>query len=74
MPVDDGVREGDTIILDLALHHGQPTLSAMGRVVWLRSLNRFAPLKNEAGIEFNHIDSDAIEGLLNLSKPSSRRW
>ena len=70
MPVYDGLHKGDNIHIDIALNHGQPFLSAVGKVVWLKPVGRIAPMKYEVGIEFESIDQNMIDGLLVFNRSS----
>ncbi|MFA5147041.1 MAG: PilZ domain-containing protein [Candidatus Omnitrophota bacterium] len=56
MPITRIVKEGDVINLDIEPKHKEGPVSATGKVVWTRPINRLARLEMDAGVEFIKID------------------
>jgi len=65
MPASSGIiNKGDTVKLDLENKGTREYISATGKVKWLRTLDRNAPLDEEVGIEFTSIQSTDLDKLL----------
>jgi len=61
------VRTGDSIKLDIYPYNRRNTVTAMGKVLWMRETSSIAGhllLDAEAGIEFTRISPDDLEKLL----------
>ena len=65
MPASSGIiNKGDTVKLDMENKGTREYISATGKVRWLRTLGRNAPLDEEVGIEFTGIQPIDIDKLL----------
>ncbi|MCX5666177.1 MAG: PilZ domain-containing protein [Candidatus Omnitrophica bacterium] len=65
MPASSGVlSKGDTVNLDMENKDTREYISATGKVKWLKTLDRNAPLDEEVGIEFTSIQPTDIDKLL----------
>ena len=65
MPVSSGaINKGDTIKLHMERPDGSGYMSTTGKVKWLKTLDRNAPLDEEAGIEFIGTELSEIEKFL----------
>ena len=63
LPLTRLIKEGDILDLDIKTDAKNAPVSALGKVVWTRTINRPAPLELDAGIEFvkiNPIDAGRL--------------
>ena len=64
LPITRIIRQGDILNLDIDPNDHKGNISALGRVVWTRPIERPAPLELDAGVEFikiNSSDADRLE-------------
>lgn len=67
LPVSRIVKSGDLIDIAIKPNGTETPISALGRVVWARKIERPAPLELDAGVEFVKINSDDVTRLLQTS-------
>ena len=69
IPIPSGIiNKGDAINLDMKTNDGKRHILAIGIVKWLKSINRNAPLDEEAGIEFVETNPSDIDRLIKSNK------
>ncbi len=64
IPCSGSIQNNDILNLDIDLNGGKPTLSAAGKVVWIRKSARPAVLDLEAGLEFINVVSKEIDAFI----------
>lgn len=64
LPISRIVKNGDTLKLDINANDKGNPVTAIGKVVWVKKIERLSPLELDAGVEFVKIDPQHAERLL----------
>ena len=64
LPVSRIVKHGDTLNLAIDANDKRGHVPAVGKVVWVKSIARRAPLELDAGVEFTKLNPQDAERLL----------
>lgn len=67
MPMSRLIKHGEVLNLRISPTDAKEPVTAVGKVVWIRPIERQAPLQMDAGIKFLKIDPYATERLLQSS-------
>ena len=65
MPTFNALRDGDIVKLDIDLKSGKPSVTTIGKVVWIKNASkRPAPLNLVAGVEFTDKNTRKLDSFL----------